>query len=49
MRENGWSADRQAFVQQCGSGVLDSSLLRMLSVGFVSPYVWVPGNFCAWK
>jgi GH15 family glucan-1,4-alpha-glucosidase len=38
-RENGWSADRQAFVQQRGSGVLDSSLLLMSSVGFVSPYV----------
>jgi hypothetical protein len=30
-REKGWSADQQAFVQQDGSGVLDSSLLRMSS------------------
>ena len=37
-REKGWSADQQAFVQQYGSGVLDSSLLPMSSVGFVSPY-----------
>jgi GH15 family glucan-1,4-alpha-glucosidase len=37
-REKGWSTDQQAFVQQYGSGVLDSSLLRMSSVGFVSPH-----------
>ena len=36
--EKGRSADRQAFVQQYGSGVLDSSLLPMSSVGFVSPH-----------
>ena len=36
-RENGWSADRQAFVQHYGDKVLDSSLLRMSSVGFVAP------------
>ncbi|MEU6147893.1 glycoside hydrolase family 15 protein [Streptomyces sp. NPDC047081] len=32
----GWSEERQAFVQHYGSGVLDSSLLRMGTVGFVS-------------
>ena len=36
--DRGWSADRRAFVQHYGSDVLDSSLLRMSSVGFVSPY-----------
>ena len=43
-REKGWSADQQAFVQQHGSGMLDSSLLRMSSVGFASPYdpMWAP-------
>jgi GH15 family glucan-1,4-alpha-glucosidase len=36
--ERGWSAERQAFVQQYGDRVLDSALLRMARVGFVSPY-----------
>ncbi len=41
--EKGWNADRQAFVQHYGSEVLDSSLLRMSTVGFISPYdpMWV--------
>jgi GH15 family glucan-1,4-alpha-glucosidase len=33
----GWSDKRQAFVQHSKTEVLDSSLLRMSSVGFVSP------------
>ncbi|MGW7823171.1 glycoside hydrolase family 15 protein [Streptomyces puniciscabiei] len=33
----GWSEDRRAFVQHYGSEVLDSSLLRMATVGFLSP------------
>jgi GH15 family glucan-1,4-alpha-glucosidase len=33
----GWNADRQAFVQEYASTVLDSSLLRMATVGFVAP------------
>jgi hypothetical protein len=37
-REKGGITDQQAFVHQYGSGVLDSSLLRMSSVGFVSPH-----------
>jgi len=32
----GWSEERQAFVQHYGSEVLDSSLLRMATVGFLS-------------
>ena len=36
--ERGWSSERQAFVQQYDDRVLDSSLLRMSSVGFVSPH-----------
>jgi GH15 family glucan-1,4-alpha-glucosidase len=36
--DRGWSTERRAFVQHYGSEVLDSSLLRMSSVGFVSPY-----------
>jgi GH15 family glucan-1,4-alpha-glucosidase len=32
----GWSEDRQAFVQHSKTDVLDSSLLRMTSVGFIS-------------
>ncbi|GAA1272109.1 glycoside hydrolase family 15 protein [Pseudonocardia aurantiaca] len=36
--EKGWDAERGAFVQHYGSSVLDSSLLRMSSVGFISPY-----------
>ncbi|MFG1795663.1 glycoside hydrolase family 15 protein [Nocardia sp. NPDC049149] len=35
--ERGWSPHRQAFVQQYASEVLDSSLLRMVKVGFVAP------------
>jgi GH15 family glucan-1,4-alpha-glucosidase len=34
--ESGWSEARQAFVQNYKTDVLDSSLLRMTSVGFVS-------------
>jgi GH15 family glucan-1,4-alpha-glucosidase len=34
---SGWSEARQAFVQHYKTDVLDSSLLRMSSVGFVSP------------
>ncbi|PRH79846.1 glucoamylase [Streptomyces solincola] len=34
---DGWNAERQAFVQHYGSEVLDSSLLRMATVGFVTP------------
>lgn len=33
----GWSERRQAFVQHYGSDVLDSSLLRMSTVGFITP------------
>lgn len=33
----GWSEDRKAFVQHSKTDVLDSSLLRMSSVGFISP------------
>ncbi|MET7289888.1 glycoside hydrolase family 15 protein [Streptomyces sp. NPDC005573] len=33
----GWSERRQAFVQHYGSEVLDSSLLRMATVGFITP------------
>ncbi|MFD7875619.1 glycoside hydrolase family 15 protein [Streptomyces sp. NPDC059766] len=33
----GWSDGRRAFVQHYGSEVLDSSLLRMATVGFVAP------------
>ena len=35
--ERGWDPDRAAFVQQYGSPVLDSALLRMPGVGFVAP------------
>jgi GH15 family glucan-1,4-alpha-glucosidase len=35
--DKGWNPQRQAFVQQYGSPVLDSSLLRMSSVGFIAP------------
>ena len=40
--DKGWSAGQRAFVQHYGSDVLDSSVLRMSSVGFISPYdpVW---------
>ncbi|MGW4566981.1 glycoside hydrolase family 15 protein [Streptomyces sp. NPDC004561] len=33
----GWSESRRAFVQHYGSDVLDSSLLRMATVGFITP------------
>ena len=36
--DKGWSTERQAFVQQYDSDVLDSALLRMPAVGFISPY-----------
>jgi GH15 family glucan-1,4-alpha-glucosidase len=35
--DRGWSSRRQAFVQHYGDQVLDSSLLRMATVGFISP------------
>jgi len=35
--EQGWSPRRQAFVQHYATDVLDSSLLRMPAVGFISP------------
>jgi GH15 family glucan-1,4-alpha-glucosidase len=35
--ERGWNAERGAFVQQYDDTVLDSSLLRMSSVGFIAP------------
>ena len=34
----GWNAEKQAFVQHYASDVLDSALLRMGTVGFLSPY-----------
>ncbi|MFD9463055.1 glycoside hydrolase family 15 protein [Streptomyces sp. NPDC060027] len=33
----GWDSGRQAFVQHYGSDVLDSALLRMPTVGFITP------------
>jgi GH15 family glucan-1,4-alpha-glucosidase len=36
--DKGWDRERGAFVQHYGSTVLDSSLLRMSSVGFIAPY-----------
>lgn len=36
--DKGWNPDRKAFVQHYGSPVLDSSLLRMSSVGFITPH-----------
>jgi GH15 family glucan-1,4-alpha-glucosidase len=36
--QRGWSSRRQAFVQHYDDDVLDSSLLRMPAVGFVTPY-----------
>ena len=36
--ERGWDGERHAFVQHYGSAVLDSSLLRMPTVGFISPF-----------
>jgi GH15 family glucan-1,4-alpha-glucosidase len=35
--DRGWDPNRGAFVQQYGSPVLDSSLLRMAKVGFIAP------------
>jgi pentatricopeptide repeat protein len=35
--ERGWSNQRQAFVQHYRTDVLDSSLLRMSSAGFIAP------------
>ena len=35
--ERGWSAERRAFVQHYGTDVLDASLLRMSTVGFITP------------
>jgi GH15 family glucan-1,4-alpha-glucosidase len=35
--DRGWSSDRQAFIQHYGGEVLDSSLLRMATVGFIAP------------
>jgi pentatricopeptide repeat protein len=35
--ERGWSPRREAFVQHYADEVLDSSLLRMATVGFISP------------
>jgi GH15 family glucan-1,4-alpha-glucosidase len=41
--ERGWSPERQAFRQHYGTDVLDSSLLRMPTVGFITPTdpMWV--------
>jgi GH15 family glucan-1,4-alpha-glucosidase len=36
--QRGWSGERGAFVQHYDDQVLDSSLLRMSRVGFISPY-----------
>jgi GH15 family glucan-1,4-alpha-glucosidase len=35
--DNGWSEERGAFIQRYGSDVLDSSNLRMATVGFIAP------------
>ncbi|WP_411108904.1 glycoside hydrolase family 15 protein [Streptomyces sp. c-19] len=35
--DRGWDAKKQAFVQHYGDDVLDSSLLRMPTVGFITP------------
>jgi GH15 family glucan-1,4-alpha-glucosidase len=35
--DRGWNPDRQAFRQHYASGVLDSALLRMPTVGFITP------------
>jgi GH15 family glucan-1,4-alpha-glucosidase len=35
--ERGWSTRRQAFVQHYDTDVLDASLLRMSTVGFITP------------
>jgi GH15 family glucan-1,4-alpha-glucosidase len=34
----GWSSQRQAFIQSYGDHVLDSSLLRASTVGFIAPH-----------
>ena len=41
--ERGWSSRRKAFVQHYQTDVLDSALLRMSTVGFISPYdpMWI--------
>jgi GH15 family glucan-1,4-alpha-glucosidase len=41
--KRGWSSERQAFVQHYKTDVLDSSLLRMSTVGFITPNdpMWV--------
>jgi GH15 family glucan-1,4-alpha-glucosidase len=36
--DQGFDQERQAFVQQYGDRVLDSSLLRMATVGFITPH-----------
>jgi GH15 family glucan-1,4-alpha-glucosidase len=36
--QRGWSTKRKAFVQHYKTDVLDSSLLRMSTVGFISPH-----------
>ncbi|MEP7368626.1 MAG: glycoside hydrolase family 15 protein, partial [Dermatophilaceae bacterium] len=36
--QKGWSEERGAFVQHYGDKVLDSSLLRMATVGFITPH-----------
>jgi GH15 family glucan-1,4-alpha-glucosidase len=36
--ERGWNAERRAFVQHYDDKVLDSSLLRMAAVGFITPH-----------
>ncbi|HEX3389319.1 MAG TPA: glycoside hydrolase family 15 protein [Streptosporangiaceae bacterium] len=38
VQEQGWNAKRQAFTQHYDTDVLDSSLLMMPLMGFVSPY-----------
>jgi GH15 family glucan-1,4-alpha-glucosidase len=38
IHRRGWSDRRQAFVQHYDDEVLDSALLRMPAVGFISPY-----------
>jgi len=36
--QRGWNPERGAFVQHYGDKVLDSSLLRMATVGFITPH-----------
>ncbi len=38
MIEKGWNEKRQAFVQHYDDEVLDSSVLRMATVGFITPH-----------